>query len=145
MAFQPKRIFIHHSLTKDSSTVSWGAIRKYHTETLNWSDIGYHCGVEMVKSGNELYYEALMGRMWDVAGAHCKGQNHDSLSICFIGNFDYYKPSEAQLIAGAKVISLWLLLFDLTIGDIHFHREYDSNKSCPGMLFDKRELKSYIF
>ncbi len=144
MALKPKRIICHHSFTKDSSTVSWGAIRRYHTEMLNFRDIGYHAGVEMVKSGDELYYEILMGRMWDVAGAHTRGQNQDSLGICFVGNFDDHKPPQAQLIAGAKVISLWLILFDLTIGDVHLHREY-ADKSCPGRLFSLEDLKDFIF
>jgi len=143
--FKPTKIFLHHSLTKDSGSVSWGAIRKYHTEILKWEDIGYHAGVELVFSGNELCYEVLMGRMWDTPGAHVRGQNQDSLGLCFIGNFDNYKPSQAQLLAGAKIVSLWLLLFDLTIGDIHLHREYDPSKSCPGNLFSLKDFKSYIF
>ena len=147
MDFKPKRIFLHHSLTKDSGTVSWGAIRKYHTEVKDppWSDIGYHAGIELVKSGQELYYEILMGRMWDTPGAHVRGHNQDSLGLCFVGNFDAVLPSLAQLQAGAKIVSLWLQLFDLTIGDIHLHREYDPSKSCPGELFSLRDFKSYIF
>lgn len=98
-----------------------------------------------MKSGGRDYYEILMGRMWDTQGAHCRGQNQDSLGLCFIGNFDNYLPSVAQLTAGAKVVSLWLLLFDLTIGDVHMHCEYDPNKSCPGNLFSLRDFKSYVF
>ncbi len=143
MEFKPERIICHHSLTKDSPTVSWGAIRRYHIETLHWSDIGYHMGVEMVKSGDELYYEALMGRMWDKQGAHCRGENHNSLAICLIGNFDYHKPPDAQLIAGAKIISLWMKLYNIKIDDIYGHRDF-STKTCPGKLFDLEDLKHYI-
>lgn len=144
--FIPKRIFIHHSLTKDSGTVSWGAIRKYHTEVIDppWSDIGYHAGVEMVKSGEEIYHEVLMGRMWDVRGAHCRGHNHDSLSICFIGNYDKRPPGQLILKAGAKVIALWLKLFNLSIDDIYSHHNFDIHKTCPGKMFDMESLLRLI-
>ena len=143
MSFKPSKIIIHHSLTKDSSSVSWGAIRRYHVETLHWSNIGYHVGIELVRSGGELYYEALMGRMWDVPGAHCKNNNADSLGICLIGNFDYHKPPDGQLEAGGRIISLWMKLYGIKLKDIYGHRDF-SDKTCPGKLFDFKDLKHYI-
>lgn len=142
----PKKIFVHHSLTKDSGTVSWGAIRTYHMFVLDppMVDIGYHAGVELVKSGAELYYEILMGRMWDVPGAHTRGHNHDSLGICFIGNYDVEVPKKEMMEAGAKIIALWLDLFSLAINDIYTHHNYDSRKSCPGKLFNMEFLKECV-
>lgn len=146
MVFKVNKVIVHHSLTKDSGSVSWGAIRKYHTQTLKqpYKEIGYHCGVELVKSGEEFYFEALMGRMWDVAGAHCRGYNTDSLGICFIGNYDKIPPSKEMLEAGAKVIALWLDLFSLSINDIYSHHNFDSHKSCPGKLFNMETLKECV-
>jgi len=144
--FIPKKIFVHHSLTKDSGSVSWGAIRKYHTQTLKrpYKDIGYHVGVELVKSGEELYFEALMGRMWTESGAHCRGQNSHSLGICFIGNYDKEVPKKGMMEAGAKVIALWLDLFNLSINDIYSHHNFAPHKSCPGKLFNMETLKEYV-
>lgn len=142
--FVPKKIIVHHSLTKDSGTVSWGAIRKYHTQTLKWDGIGYHCGVELVMSGSELYYEILMGRMWDRQGAHTKGQNRNSLGICFIGNYDILPPKKQIIQIGAKVIALWLKLFDLSTYDIYPHNHFNAYKSCPGSLFDMEYLKTCV-
>ena len=146
MIFTQQKVFVHHSLTKDSGSVSWGAIRKYHTQTLKrpYKDIGYHMGVELVKSGEELYFEALMGRMWDVAGAHCRGHNTDSLGICFVGNYDKIPPPKEMLEAGAKVIALWLDLFNLSINDIYSHHNFAPHKSCPGKLFNMETLKECV-
>lgn len=141
--FIPKRIIVHHSFTKDSKTVSWGAIRKYHTETYKWSDIGYHAGVEMVVSGNEVYYEIFMGRMWDRQGAHTMGQNHDSLGICFVGNYDERVLGIQAIRAGARLIALWSKLYNISIDDIYPHSAF-SEKSCPGKLFDMELLKKYV-
>jgi len=140
----PKKVIVHHSLTKDSQTVSWGAIRKYHVKTFGWSGIGYHVGVELIISGDEPYYEALLGRMWDRTGAHTRGHNHDSLGICFIGNYDKVPPRKAMLKIGAKVIALWLKLFNLSIDDIYSHHNFNIRKSCPGTLFDMEQLKMLV-
>lgn len=144
--FIPKRIIVHHSLTKDSGTVSWGAIRKFHTQTLKppFKEIGYHAGCELVLSGQETYYEILMGRMWTERGAHCRGHNHDSLGICFIGNYDKIAPKKEMIKTGAKLIALWLDLFELSIKDIYSHHNFDANKTCPGSLFDMEYLLTCV-
>ena len=142
--FIPKRVIIHHSLTKDSSTVSWGAIRKYHIQTMKWAGIGYHAGVELVMSGQEVNHEILMGRVWDRSGAHCKHHNYNSLGICFVGNYDTIPPPKKMLITGARVIALWLRLFNLSINDVYSHHNFDIYKTCPGTYFDMDYLKTCI-
>lgn len=139
--FIPKKVVIHHSLTKDSGTVSWGAIRNYHMYNRGWSDIGYHAGVELVKSGASTYYEVFIGRMWDVVGAHTRGLNHDSLGLCFIGNYDKEEPPGAMLIVGVKIIRLWMKLYNIAVSDILGHRDFLGYKSCPGTQFDLEKLR----
>lgn len=139
----PQKVICHHSLTRDSLTVSWNAIRKYHLN-LGWAGIGYHAGVELVSSGGEPSFEVLMGRMWDRAGAHTRGHNHNSLGICFIGDYDKVLPKRDMLEAGAKVIALWMKLFDIPINEIYKHNDFNKHKTCPGELFDLIELKAII-
>lgn len=128
---EPKRIILHHSLTADSETVSWGAIRAYHRNVLGWADIGYHFGIEKARDS----YEIFLGRMPDETGAHCSGHNHDSIGICFIGNFDLAAPPREQWILGVKLVRFLCDLYKIPFGEIHGHREY-SSKTCPGKLFD---------
>jgi len=133
----PQNIIIHHSLTKDSGTVSWVPIRKYHTETLGWLDIGYHFGIERVDNS----YEILMGRMPNVIGAHTKGMNQNSIGICLVGNFDTAPPSKEQW---DKLIQLCLYLmsvYNISVNNIYGHRDFASYKSCPGKMFDIEKLK----
>ncbi|MBA7465189.1 hypothetical protein ES707_00351 [subsurface metagenome] len=100
--------------------------------------------MELVFSGGEVNYEILMGRMWTERGAHCRGQNHDSLSICFIGNYDKIAPKKEMIKTGAKLIALWLDLFNLSINDIYTHHNFDANKTCPGALFDMEYLLTCV-
>ena len=127
----PKRIILHHSLTKDSQTVSWGAIRKYHMEVMGWKEIGYHFGSEIVGD----HYEILVGRMMNEVGAHCEGQNKDTLSICFVGNFDLDEVPPEQWNQGIKLVASLCTIFKISPSMIYGHHEFNPNKTCPGLKF----------
>jgi len=132
---------IHHSLTADSGTVSWSAIRKYHTTTMGWKDIGYHFGVE--RAGFD--YEALVGRPLDMIGAHCKEgeMNQKAIGICVVGNYDDILPNPLALdVLCERLIVPLSRTFNIPIDKEHivFHREYATYKSCPGHMFTKELL-----
>lgn len=124
------KIIIHHSATVDGRTFSWSAIKRYHTNELKWLDVGYHAGIELVDDD----YFAIIGRPWDMDGAHTVGQNSIALGLCFVGNFDTYEPDDDMLTTGAGVVKLWRKLYDIPLSAIHKHSEY-ANKTCPGALF----------
>lgn len=129
-----KSIILHHSLTKDSGTVSWDAIRKYHIEKMGFRDIGYHYGIERV--GSE--YKIFKGREENEIGAHTRGQNSTSIGICMVGNFDIQSPPKEQLY---KLIELINDIFkrhgNLPVFTHHLFAEY---KTCPGTKFDMKWL-----
>jgi hypothetical protein len=127
----PKRIIVHHSKTKDSETVSASAIRRYHVTTMGWSAIGYHFLVEMVGD----HIEVFVGRPLHVAGAHTRGQNRDSIGICFIGDYDEAVPSYDMLNTGADLIAGLCSVLGIPEEEIHSHNKFAGYKSCPGTKF----------
>lgn len=132
----PKKCIVHHSLTKDSETVSWGAIRRYHKQRNGWRDIGYHYGVELVGDS----YEVLIGRPENISGAHCKGMNASSIGICFIGNFDLAAPDEDMMIRATEVFYPILRRLSISPNEIYPHSAY-APKSCPGSLFPMERFR----
>jgi len=128
-------IVIHHSLTKDSATVSWDAIRRFH-KAKGWREIGYHAGIEKVGKT----YEVLLGRPLDWGGSHTKGKNQTSLGFVFIGNYDETDPpSEMLKVAAERVIRPWMKIFNIPANRIFGHRDFAS-KSCPGRKFHIQQL-----
>lgn len=139
--FHPTRIIIHHSLTRDSGTVSWGAIMDYHTNTKGWQDIGYHAGVELARDR----YHAFFGRPTTIPGAHCKPRNPDSLGICFVGNYDERSPDAEMLnMAVRRVLVPWCVQFNLGPQHLEPHSLWAGHKTCPGARFSMPALRHLL-
>lgn len=157
----PTKIIIHASATDDSPGLEWPGIRRYHMSyrigrvivsqaewerriqtnesalfERPWLDIGYHGGVDRTGTGD---YNLLMGRPWDVQGAHCPGDNQDSLGFCFVGDFMEEPPPEEQLARGAEMLKLWMRLFKIQLSQVFAHKQRNST-DCPGAAFPMAEL-----
>jgi hypothetical protein len=132
-------VMVHHSLTKDGTSKSWPAIRRYHMEQ-GWNDIGYHAGVELVSD----HLEAMLGRPEDQVAAACKEDhmNARALHLCIVGNFDLTPPSDTVLSFAARVVvKPWLERYGLGSESIIGHRDRAHYKSCPGFMFDLDRLR----
>ncbi|KKM68985.1 hypothetical protein LCGC14_1455340 [marine sediment metagenome] len=129
--FKPEIIILHHSLTDDSKTVSWNAIRQYHTNTNGWSGIGYHFGIELVGD----HYEILTGRMMNEQGAHTHDHNHNTLGICFIGNYDDSDVPPEMWQLGVKFVASLCQMLNIDNRYVLGHRDFTTIKSCPGEKF----------
>jgi N-acetylmuramoyl-L-alanine amidase len=143
----PDEIIIHHSAADDFPDLQWPGIRTYHMTPQNqggpvggpWLDIGYHAGVEAYGSG----FEMLIGRPWDFTGAHCKGHNTHALGLCFVGNTAEDELPQAQLVAGVKVIRMWMRLFRVPPDRIFRHSDFE-NTECPGGKFPWAKMMSML-
>jgi len=72
------------------------------------------------------------GRNIDLQGAHCKGENKDSIGICLIGEHHF---TQKQL-----YVSLPMLLgsIDYYLGrslDIFGHNDFTKHKTCPNFKY----------
>jgi len=128
-------IMLHHSLTRDGQTVSWGAIRRHHVGTRSFREIGYHYGVELVGD----HYEVLMGRSELDPAVACPEEemNARALHVCCVGNFDDAPPPSAMLEAVVGLVILPAMVeYGLPPERIIGHRDIDPTRTCPGSLFD---------
>ena len=144
-------IVVHHSLTKDSGSVSWGAIRDYHLKK-GWSNIGYHWGLEMIGD----YPEILIGRYTNQTGAHARemGMNRIGIGICVVGNFDKEAPPR-QILSRLRSLVLWLMdEHEIPVRNVIGHRDVGmmagynwkrgEYKSCPGKLFSLSSFRDSL-
>jgi N-acetylmuramoyl-L-alanine amidase len=75
-------IIIHCAATPPSRDIGVVEIRRWHTSPPNnWSDVGYHHVIR--RDG-----VSERGRSENVAGAHARGVNHNSIGICLVGGVD---------------------------------------------------------
>ncbi len=123
MQNKPSRIILHCSATPDDAEKDFDVkdVRAWHLER-GFSDVGYHY---VIKRDGEIQ----AGRPPDLIGAHCKGQNTDTLGVCYIG---MKRPSPEQRQALLKLYSLFKLNYGISYGSWFGHNEFNPHKECPG-------------
>ncbi len=125
---KPNKIIIHHSAGPDNLYLKdFDAIKNYHINNNGWLDIGYNWVIESV--ANE--YKIIPGRPEDMEGAHCLGQNSESIGICVVGDFTNTDPTDAQYLTLVYCIKdIYNRYGELPI---YGHKDFGSTQ-CPGML-----------
>ena len=132
---KPTKIITHHAVSGTGHTAE--DVSQWHYERWggyspsrrggNTAFAGYHFIVE---------YDGTVVQCRDLneEGIHCKGQNFNSIGVCFMGNNDIHYPSLAQREAWQQVFARIRLLYPkITPNDVYPHRKY-ANKSCHGSL-----------
>ncbi|KAG9348290.1 hypothetical protein JZ751_002025 [Albula glossodonta] len=109
-------------------------IQNMHIQKRGFSDIGYN----FLIGEDGTVYE---GRGWGVVGAHVKGNNHDSIGIAFMGNFNDESLSAAALSSARQLLQSGVSLGHLLpMYVLQGHRDLASTE-CPGtMLYEALKL-----
>lgn len=131
------KIIVHCAATPEGRDVKTETIRNWHVKDNGWKDIGYHYVIELDGSIHK-------GRDESVVGAHCSGQNANSIGVCYVGGLAKDKKTPKDTRTEKQKSSLLKLLKDLKAkypnAIIYGHRDF-SYKACPS--FDaKNEYKN---
>ena len=129
---QINKIILHCSDTPKGKHFDIDEIRRWHVEGNGWDDIGYHYLIYLDGSIHK-------GRPLNIMGAHTRGQNKNSIGICYVGGASNIKnknkkfPPEDTRTPQQKE-SLFKLIDELMCtykgATLHGHNEF-ANKACP--------------
>jgi N-acetylmuramoyl-L-alanine amidase len=127
------KIIIHCSATAEGHPFTVNDIDRWHRQR-GFRCIGYHFVIYLDGSVHQ-------GRPIAEVGAHCLGQNANSIGICYIGGCaaDGKTPKDTRTQAqkSALIRLITELRQQFPNATIHGHRDF-ANKACPS--FDVSEL-----
>ena len=120
------RVILHCSATAEGDDIDADTIRAWHLSR-GWSDIGYHYVIRLdgtIESGRPI----------NKIGAHARGQNKDSVGICYVGGLDASghpknTMTPEQRTSVNRICRALCHVLNKPLA-LHGHREY-SAKACP--------------
>lgn len=127
------KIIIHCSATPEGRAVTVKDIDTWHRQR-GYDGVGYHFVIYIDGSVHT-------GRPLEIAGAHCQGQNKNSVGICYIGGCDKsMQPKDTRTAAQkTSMVNLVKSLKARFLGaTVHGHNEFTS-KACPSF-----DVKAWI-
>jgi N-acetylmuramoyl-L-alanine amidase len=124
---------IHCAATKPDQDIGFQEIHQWHLDK-GWAGCGYHY---IIRRDGEIE----KGRSEEIAGAHVRGFNRNSIGICLIGGISD-KGNPANNFTKEQWVSLKRLLKRLSekypLAKILGHRDFPGvKKACPS--FDVRK------
>lgn len=132
------KIILHCTATPEGRHTTVEDIRLWH-KAQGWSDIGYHYVVYLDGSIHP-------GRPIEVAGAHTKGLNKNSIGVVYVGGIDAmnFKAKDTRTPEQKEALDCLLneLMGTYKSATLHGHNEF-APKACPSFNVQK-EYKHII-
>ncbi len=126
-----EQIIIHCTATKPHQDIGVEEINLWH-KAQGWKSVGYHYVVR-------LDGRVEKGRSEEEIGAHCRGQNRNSIGICYVGGLDVSgRPRDTRTEAQKKSLQKLVASLRLHWGALPVvgHRTY-TRKACPSFDVSK--------
>jgi len=120
------------------------SVRRYHMQTLHWSDIGYH---HLITRDGKVH----KGRANSEVGAHCKGDNATSIGVCCVGKGNALPVgtgymNQAMWDGLLQLVGQLMAAYRIPVSRVVGHRERSSGreqgKTCPG--FDVAVVRNLL-
>lgn len=129
---QINKIIVHCSATGINTTTE--QITNVHRNLNHWSDNGYHFVIE--HDGTICH-----ARPVETIGAHCLGQNQDSIGVCLVGGKNRFDFSYSQLANLRSLIKQLCRKYNISPSNLFSHYEFSPKKECP--RFDVKNFMRY--
>jgi len=133
-------IILHHSATDRGSAAEFDRLHRGN----GWDELGYHFVIGNGTGSGDGAVE--VGGRWPKQkhGAHCKVAGHPEyndvgIGVCLVGNFDHYRPTDAQIEACARVVRFLQQRYGIPRSRIYGHGQLKATH-CPGRLFPYDEV-----
>lgn len=121
------KIVIHCTATQEGRQVTKEDLFNWHVKERGWSDIGYHFFIDLEGETHEC-------RPIEKTGAHTKGNNFDSIGICYAGGMDkdFKQPKDTRTEAQKEALDELLCTLKTLYTEVRIygHRDF-STKACP--------------
>ena len=138
-------IVIHHSATDAGSAA---AFDNFHRNGRHWDELGYHFVIGNGGGAGDGAVE--VGSRWPKQkwGAHCcvgdnEEYNYFGIGICLVGNFERYRPSEAQMQSLARLVGYLSARYTIDESHIIGHGSVGDTR-CPGRGFPMGDLLTRV-
>jgi len=137
-----KHIVIHHSGTREATI---RGMNYYHLKVRHMENgLAYHF---VIGNGHGVADGKIyVGRRWkeQLDGGHLAdpGQNHNSIGICLVGDFDHQKPTSRQLKSLTALVLALQKRCRLGLKAVLTHKEINVKPTrCPGKNFPLKSFK----
>jgi len=141
LSSNPNKILVHHTATANSTDYSLShayalarSIQNHHMDTRGFIDTGQHFTISRggyVLEGRHRSLERLRAGQGHIVGAHCTGQNDQSIGIENEGTYTSVAPPAALY---SQLVNLCVDIctqYGLPASQIYGHRDFAATE-CPG-------------
>lgn len=141
LSTNPNKILVHHTATPNSTDYSQAhayalarSIQNHHMDTRGFIDTGQHFTISRggyIMEGRHRSLERLRAGQGHIVGAHCSGQNDQSIGIENEGTYISVTP---PAVLYSQLVSLCVDIctqYGLPASQIYGHRDFAATQ-CPG-------------